>query len=136
MSNGLLDNINAPTAQDRPLNFKYESEDAQFFIVSDINGVRVNVPKNRAVPGSFIDPRSESLTPAFLLLALAFLGLAPAGLCTLILSPLAALWALVILVTSPLSRSRTIRVVIVWGISAGLLGIAIILSRLFFAQIL
>jgi len=69
------------------------------------------------------------------LLALAFLGLAPAGLGTLVLAPLAVLWALAMLTTRSLSRSDTIRVIVVWGIAAGLLGIAIPISALLMARL-
>jgi hypothetical protein len=66
---------------------------------------------------------------------LAFLGLAPAGLGTLVLAPLAALWALTLAISHPLSRENTIRVAVAWMLAAGLLAIAIPLSKLFLAQL-
>jgi hypothetical protein len=95
----------------------------------------LTVPKNRAIPKPFIDQPSQPLTPAFHLLAAAFVGLAPAGLGTLVLAPLAALWALAMLITRPLTRDDRVRVLAVWGVSAGLLGLAIPMSALFLARL-
>jgi hypothetical protein len=110
---------------------KYEGEDDRTFMVSDSVGRRVSVPKKRNVPTPFLDPTAQPLIPAYRLLALAFVGLAPAGLLTLILAPLAGLWALWMLSTRPLSPADNLRVVVVWGLAAGLLAIAIPLSKLF-----
>jgi len=127
-------NIHAPINPDRTLILRYEGEDDQSFLVSGLNGAHLSAPKNRSVPKRFLDQPSQPLTPAFRLLALAFLGLAPAGLGTLVLAPLAALWALAMLTTRSLSRSDIIRVIVVWGIAAGLLGIAIPVSALLMAR--
>ena len=119
---------------ERALILSYKGEDDQSFLVASRNGVRLRVPKNRNVQKTLIDRPSRELTPAFRLLALAFLGLAPAGLGTLVLAPLAALWALAIWITHPLPRADTLRVLLVWGLAAGLLAIAIPLSKLFLAR--
>ena len=126
---------NEQSEQERTLILMYSGEDDQFILVTGRNGASLSVPKNRNVEKHPVDHSSKKLTPAFRLLALAFLGLAPAGLGTLVLAPLAALWALVIWVTHPLPRPDTLRVVIIWGLAAGLLAIAIPLSRLFLARL-
>jgi hypothetical protein len=120
---------------ERALILRYKGEDDQSFLVASQNGARLRVPKNRKVQKTLLDQPSRQLKPAFRLLALAFLGLAPAGLGTLVLAPLAALWALVIWVTHPLPRADTLRVILVWGLAAGLLAIAIPLSKLFLARL-
>jgi hypothetical protein len=56
---------------------------------------------------------------------LAFLGLASAGLDTLFLAPLAALWAMLIWVTHPLSRADKFRVLLIWETGIGLLCLVI-----------
>jgi hypothetical protein len=128
-------NIDAPMNPDRTLILRYEGENDQSFLVSGLHGAHVSAPKNRNVPSLFLDQPSQPLTPAFRLLALAFLGLAPAGLGTLVLAPLAALWALAMLTTRSLNRSDTMRVIVIWGIAAGLLGIAIPISALLMARL-
>ena len=119
---------------ERTLILRYTGEDDRFYLVAGQDGDHLSVPKNRNVQKPLIQS-SKTLTPAFRLLALAFLGLAPAGLGTLVFAPLAALWALVIWVTHPLPRSDTLRVVLVWRLAAGLLAIAIPLSRLLLARL-
>jgi hypothetical protein len=81
------------------------------------------------------DQAAHLFKPVFRLIALAFLGLAPAGLGTLVLAPLAAFWALALAVSQPFSRENTIRVAIAWALAAGLLALAIPLSKLFLARI-
>ena len=135
MSKPLTMNCGKPIEQNQPLILNYESEDDLYYSVAGLDGIYSRIPKNRAVPVPFLDHLSQPLTPAFRLLVLAFLGLAPAGLGTLVLAPLAALWALVILATRPLTRGDTIRVMIILGIVAGLLALAIPLSRLFLARL-
>jgi hypothetical protein len=135
MSSAYPQNNIEPLKPVRTLILKYEGEDDGSFFVSGADGVRLAVPKNRNIPKPFIDKPRQPLTPAFRLLALAFVGLAPAGLGTLVLAPLAALWALAMLITRPLSRGDRRRVIVIWGISAGLLGLAIPLSLLFLARL-
>ena len=135
MPNSLPENNSDLLRQHKPLILRYEIEDDASFLVSSPDGDRLSVPKNRSVPQPFHEQPSQPLTPAFRLLALAFVGLAPAGLGTLVLAPLAALWALVIMITRPLSSGDQKRVIIVCGIAIVLLGIAIPLSRLFFASL-
>lgn len=114
---------------------KYETEDDQVYVLSDGSAAPLIVPKNRNTPEPSLGQRPQPLAPAFRLLGVAFLGLAPAGLCTLVLAPLAALWAIALLLTRPLSRADRMRVLIVLGIAAALLGLAIPLSRLFLARL-
>jgi hypothetical protein len=120
---------------DQTLILRYEDEDDLSVFVSNIEGIRLTVPKNRAIPKPFIDQPPQPLTPAVHLLAAAFVGLAPAGLGTLVFAPLAALWALGMLITRPLSRSDRIRVFVVWGIAAVLLGLAVPMCALFLARL-
>jgi hypothetical protein len=119
----------------RALILKYEGENDDSFFVSSSDSLRLEIPKNRAIPKPFLDKPAQPLTPAFHLLALAFIGLAPAGVGTLILAPLAALWALIMLITRPLTGADKKRVVIIWGISALLLAIAIPMCKLLLARI-
>ncbi|MGA2488907.1 MAG: hypothetical protein ABSF99_01795 [Anaerolineales bacterium] len=120
---------------DHRLILKYEGENDLAFLVSDRNRAQLSVPKNRNVPKPLLDRSAQPLKPVFRLLALAFLGLAPAGLGTLVLAPLAALWALALALSRPLSRENAIRVVVVWALVAGLLAIAIPLCKLFLANL-
>jgi hypothetical protein len=135
MPHALPQNIDDLLKPDRTLILRYEGEDDQSFFVSSANGERLIVPKNRRIPKPFLDQPPQPLTPAFRLLVAAFIGLAPAGLGTLVLAPLAALWALAMLITRPLARDDRMRVIVVWGISAGLLGLAIPMSALFLARL-
>jgi hypothetical protein len=135
MSNAVKQKNNDRLEPERALILRYKGENDQSFLVASQNGAHWSVPKNRDVQKTLIDRPSRELKPAFRLLALAFLGLAPAGLGTLVLAPLASLWALVIWVTHPLPRSDALRVVLVWGLAVGLLAIAIPLSRLFLARL-
>ena len=135
MSNSLPQSNDGLLKPEQTLVLEYESEDDQMFLVSNLTGMRLSVPKNRNVPKPFLDQPPQPLTPAFRLLALAFLGLAPAGLGTLVLAPAAALWALAMLIAHPLKQGDRIRVIIIWGIAAALLGIAIPMSRLFLARL-
>jgi hypothetical protein len=120
---------------DHRLILKYEGEDDLSFQVSGGNQDCLSVPKNRQVPNTLPDRTAYAFKPVFRLIALAFLGLAPAGLGTLVLAPLAALWALTLAISHPLSRENTIRVAVAWVLAAGLLAIAIPLSKLFLAQL-
>ena len=114
---------------------KYESEDDSAYIVSDESGAKLVVPKNRSVPRPLIDQPPQPLTPAFRMLVAAFVGLAPAGLGTIVLAPLAVLWSLAVLLTRPLEPADRKRLVVVCGIAALLLAVAIPLSALFFARL-
>lgn len=132
-ADGLSQKVGDLSKPDRELILRYEGEDDRSYFVSDAGGTRLTVPKNRSVPKPFID--QQPLTPAIRLLGWAFVGLAPAGLGTLVLAPLAALWALAVLVARPLNRGDRIRVIAVWGIAAGLLGLAIPVSRMFLMRL-
>jgi hypothetical protein len=109
---------------------RYEGEDDQSFFVTDADGARLSIPKNRAVPEPF-PAKSSPLAPVFRLLLWAFIGLAPAGLGALILSPLAALWAILLWITRPLTRGDRKRVLVILGTAAILFAVAVPLSKLF-----
>jgi hypothetical protein len=136
MTDRLPQNPDDLAETDRSLILRYEGEDDQSFFVSSLHAPILSVPKNRSVPKPFRDRPSKPLTPVFRLLVLAFIGLAPAGLGALVLAPLAALWALVMLVTRPLIRADLIRVIVVWGIAALLVGIAFPMSTQILAHFL
>jgi hypothetical protein len=113
----------------------YQREDDQVYVLKDADGLPLLLQKNRAMPDSFSPSRPRSLSGAFRLLALAVLGLAPAGLGSLVFAPLAMLWTLYICLTHPMDRSDRIRAAIIMGISAGLLGLAIPLSLFLLGKI-
>jgi hypothetical protein len=114
---------------------KYEGEDDQAYFVSEPDGTRRTFPKNRSVPKPFVDKPAQPLTPAFRLLVAAFVGLAPAGLGTIVLAPLAVLWSAVVFFTRPLTPTDRKRVLVVCGAAAALLVVAIPLSALFLARL-
>jgi hypothetical protein len=128
MQNGLPQNPIELQKTPQTLILKYEGEDDQSFFVSGLHAERISVPKNRSIPKPFRDRSPQPLTPAFRLLAWAFVGLAPAGLGALVLAPLAALWALVVLITRPLPLGDRVRVMVVCMIAALLVGIAFPMS--------
>ncbi len=134
MQHSLLPTHDNPLEPDLTTSLKYEGEDDQSFFVSSANSAHLTIPKNRSIPSPFVDQPAHPLTPAFRLLTWAFVGLAPAGLGTLVLAPAAALWALAMILTRPLIRADRIRVFVVWGIAALLLGIAIPVSTLVLAH--
>ncbi|HEY5119331.1 MAG TPA: hypothetical protein VII90_07730 [Anaerolineales bacterium] len=135
MLNGFRHSADDVLKSDRSLILRYEGEDDNTYMVSNGRVANLVVPKNRSLPDPPLGRSASPLTPVFRLLLVAFLGLAPAGLGALVLAPLAALWALGMLATRRLGRADRIRVLVVWGMSAGLLGIAIPMSRLFLARI-
>ncbi len=97
---------------------KYEGEDRQVYILSDRNGTILRVPKNRNEAPAARPAGADHFSPAYVLLSLAFLGLAPAGLGTLIFAPLAMLWTLVIAVFRRPGRAGFLRIAVVWGLAA------------------
>jgi hypothetical protein len=131
MRETMAKNPNSPIKPDRASGLRYESEDEGTYIVSDDSGARLRVPKKRGVSESALDRSSSPITPVSRLLLAAFFGLAPAGLGTLVMAPPAMVWALALFFTRPLSRADRVRVMVVCGIAAVLLGIAIPASRLF-----
>ncbi|MGD0173191.1 MAG: hypothetical protein ABSC61_01960 [Anaerolineales bacterium] len=135
MPDAVRQNSNNFLSNDRSLLLRYESEDDQSYIVSRTDGARLTIPKNRGVPKPFVDKPPQPLTPAFRLLVADFLGLAPAGLGTIVLAPLAVLWSLAVLLTRPLNQNDRKRVVAVCAIAAVLLALAIPLSELFLARL-
>lgn len=134
MARAVPQNTGDPSTPGRSLILRYESEDDRSYFVSDAGGARLTVPKNCSVPKPFVDKPPQPLTPAFRLLVAAFVGLAPAGLGTIILAPLAVLWSLAVLLTRPLNPTDRKRAVVVCVIAAVLLALAIPLSELFLAR--
>ncbi len=135
MSQVLPNNIDDLFQPSRSLILRYEGEDDQSFLVSCPDRAHLDFPKNRSIPQPLIDKPPKPLTPAFRLLALAFVGLAPAGLGALVLAPLAMLWALALLIIRPLTQGEKMRVIVVCGIAIVLLGIAIPMSAIFIAHL-
>src|SRR5512136_2457369 len=106
MSQDFQWNIDAQSESGRSLILNYEGEDDHSFFVSGLKAARLSLPKNRNVPKAFYDQSPQPLALSNKLLAWAFVGLAPAGLGTIILAPLAALSATVIAVVHPLTRDN------------------------------
>ncbi len=113
----------------------YQGEDDQFYSLLDGNGKPVRIPKNRSIPESFRQVQTRPLAPVFRVLAIAILGLAPAGLGTLFIVPLAVLWTLGVILTRSLNRADRIRAAVVVGISISLLGLAIFLGLTFYSRL-
>jgi hypothetical protein len=135
MQNSMPQKNNELRQPNQTLILRYEGENDQEFFVTDLNGARLNIPKNRNIPKPFREQPPQPFTSVYRILALAFLGLAPAGLGALVLAPLAALWALVMLGTHSFVPGGQIRVLIVCGIAFGMLGLAIPMSVLFIARL-
>jgi hypothetical protein len=114
---------------------KYEAEDRQVYILSDRTGSILRVPKNRTEAPTPREAETGHFAPAYILLSAAFLGLAPAGLGTLVFAPLAMLWALGIAVFRRPGRAATNRIAVVWGLAALMLLAAIPLSLEFLKRV-
>jgi hypothetical protein len=97
---------------------KYEGEDRQVYILSDRTGSILRVPKNRMTTPASREADTGRFAPAYILLSAAFIGLAPAGLGTLVFAPLAMLWALGIALFRRPGRTGSKRIVVVWGLAA------------------
>ena len=121
-------------ALEKTQSLKYISEDDCAYVVSEDGASDLIIPKSRSLSDLPLGQSLSPLTPVFRLLLVAFFGLAPAGLGALVFAPLAALWALAILATRRLGKADRIRVLVVWGMAAGMLGIAIPMFRLFQAR--
>ena len=109
---------------------EYKVENDQVYVVSDGADLSFIVPKERNIPEQYPLKKGDRLASAFRLLGWAFLGLAPAGLGTLIFAPLAVWRALPVYLHQPSTQADRVRSVIVLGIAGGLLGIAFILNYL------
>ncbi len=114
---------------------KYEGEDRQVYILSDRNGTTLRVPKNRNEAAAPRKADTDLFSPAYILLSIAFLGLAPAGLGTLIFAPLAMLWTLGIAVLRRPGRAGRIRIALVWGMAALMLLAAVPLAAEFLRRV-
>ncbi len=135
MADSTLKNTTGPGKTAGSIILKYEDEDDRAYFVSEPDGTRRTFPKNRSVPKPFVDKPAQPLTPAFRMLVAAFIGLAPAGLGTIVLAPLAVLWSAVVFFTRPLTPADRKRVLVVCGVAAALLAVAIPLSALFMARL-
>ncbi len=113
----------------------YQGEDDEYYFLADSKGKPLRIQKNRAVPESFQQVQTRPLAPVFRALAIAVLGLAPAGLGTLLVVPLAVLWTVGVILTRSLNRADRIRAAIVVGISFGLLGFAVFLGLTFLTRL-
>jgi len=111
-------------ALEKTQSLKYISEDDCAYVVSEDGASDLIIPKSRSLSDLPLGQSLSPLTPVFRLLLIAFFGFAP----------LAALWALAILATRRLGKADRIRVLVVWGMAAGMLGIAIPMFRLFQAR--
>jgi hypothetical protein len=114
---------------------KYEGEDRQVYILSDRTGSILRIPKNRTEAPTPREAEVGHFAPAYILLSAAFLGLAPAGLGTLVFAPLAMLWALGIALFRRPGRVGINRIVVVMGMGALMLLAAIPLSLEFLDRV-
>jgi hypothetical protein len=135
MPSTLPQNLEGLPQQDESFILTYAGEDDGSLFVSTPDGTVLRLSKNRSVAQSFADKQPQPLNSVFRLLALAFVGLAPAGLGALVLAPLATLWALAILITRHLSKGDRVRVRVVWGIAILLFGLAIPLCTSYWARL-
>lgn len=110
---------------------RYSQEDTQAYFLVDREGSLVRVPKSRALMNAVSNP----LSAAFQILAAAFLGLAPAGLGTLLLAPLAVIFTLPAVLRGPKGRAEWARIAVVWMIAAGLTALAVPLSVRFLERL-
>jgi hypothetical protein len=113
----------------------YLGEDEQFYLLKDGKEGFLRMPKGRAVQESFHQVQVRPLAPVYRLLAIALLGLAPAGLGTLLLVPLALVWTIWVILTHSLDKTDRKRAAIVLGVCAGLLGVAVPLGLIFLASL-
>lgn len=113
----------------------YEGEDRQVYILSDRNGSILSIPKNREEPAASPAVDTGYFPPAYILLSIAFLGLAPAGLGTLVFAPLAMLWTLGIAILRRPGRAGWIRIAVVWGMAAMMLLAAVPLAMEFLDRV-
>jgi hypothetical protein len=117
--------------QDPRLEYKVENE--QVYVISDGADCSLVVPKDRNIPEIYSPRNQRPLDKAFVMLGWAFLGLALAGIGTLIFVPLAIVQALRMLFTGrPVNRVDRIRIVIVMINAAILLILALSLIYLFY----
>jgi hypothetical protein len=114
----------------------YRGEDERFYFVVDREGTRLRLPKNRSPRNISDEAPSSEFDPVFRLLLFGFLGLAPAGLGTLIFVPPALLWTLAIAVRRRLDAAGRIRMAVAWVLSSVLLALAIPMSVHFVSRVL
>ncbi len=114
---------------------KYEGEDRQVYILSDRDGAFLRIPKNRNAAPTAGAEETGHFAPAYILLSAAFLGLAPAGLGTLVFAPLAILWTLGIAILRRPGRPGRIRIAAVWGLAVLMLLAAIPLAMEFMKRV-
>jgi hypothetical protein len=113
----------------------YRGEDELYYFVTDRDGARLRLPKNRSAVDISDQTPSSEFTPVFRVLLLGLIGLAPSGLGTIILAPLAMAWSAGLALRRPLSAAGRVRMAVVWLIAAGLLAIAIPMSFHFLSRV-
>jgi hypothetical protein len=111
---------------------EYGVENEQVYVISNGADFSFVIPKDRNSPESYRLKNRRPLDKAFMLLGWAFLGLALAGLGTLIFAPLAIIQALRTYQSRPVSQADHIRVTIVISIALFLLIGALGLTYLFY----
>jgi hypothetical protein len=111
--------------------FRYEREDDSVYYLTDRSGRRVTIEKNRSTSNPPPEKNTSIYSWPHRILLAAFLGLAPAGLGTLVLAPLALLWAGAESLIRQPGRTDRIRLIFVVLIAVALLAVAFPLSRLY-----
>jgi hypothetical protein len=119
--------------QDPRLEYQVESD--QVYVVSGGNELSLIVPKERNAPDGYLPEDADAHRVVFRLLGWAFLGLAPAGLGTLILAPLAAVKALKLYHSRPPGQADRTRAAVALAIAGGMTVIALGLSLVYLGQI-
>ncbi len=115
---------------------RYAGEDEQYYFVTAREGTRLRLPKNRSTKNISDEVPSSRFDPVFRLLLLGFVGLAPAGLGTLVFVPAALVWSLVIAAGRPLDSAGRTRLAVVWALAAVLLALGIPMGVHFLSRVL
>ncbi len=114
---------------------EYKVENEQVYVISDGADSSFVIPKDRNIPEAYIPKSQRPLDKAFVMLGWAFLGLALAGLGTLIFAPLAIIQAWRIYQNELVSRMDQTRMAIVLIIAAILLMAALSIVYLFYLHL-
>jgi len=115
---------------------EYKDENEALYVVSNGGNIALTVPKDRSVPERYPLNVANPIQPAFRWLGWAVLGLAPAGLGTLIFAPLAVLQVLQAFLRYRLDHADQIRAVLILIIASILLMISFILTFLLIIHLL
>jgi hypothetical protein len=109
---------------------EYKNENEALYVVSNGKDITLTVPKSRSVPETYPAKPADPLNLAFRWLGWAVIGLAPAGLGTLIFAPLAIFWALQAFLRRSLEPADQVRLALILVIGGILLVMALILNFL------